>query len=122
MKIHATNIKHLMVRDGVRQKDVARAIGVHPTAFSFALNSGNSTRDVAERLAVFFRVPFKEIAADSDDAILPEAIFDDDIVKRIEEIIDRKLDEKLAPLVDQMKILNKLIDLANNAINGGSGK
>lgn len=117
MRIDAKKIKQLMVRDGLKQKDVAAMVGMHPTAFSFTLKSGNTTQSIAEHLSVIFKVPFTDIAVDGSDVILPNPAEDPVLLQKIEEILDRRLEKRLAPLVEQMAILNKLIDLANKALN-----
>ena len=52
MDINKRKIKHLMIEAGLKQKDIALKVGMHPTAFNYSINSGKTTRDVAERLAV----------------------------------------------------------------------
>lgn len=116
MKIDAKKIKQLMVRDGVKQKDVAERLGVHPTAFSFALSSGNTTQNIAMRLAVMFKVPFGEVVVNPNDVIINDPSNDPDLLKKIEDILDRKLNDRLAPLVEQMSKLNQLIEMANLAL------
>ena len=109
MKINTPYIKQLMSRDGLKQKDLADKLEMHPTALSYSLVNGKTTREIAERIAIIFNVPFSDIALSRDDVIFPDGA-DDQSMKKLEMIIDRKLDEKLTPLVDQIRILNKLLN------------
>jgi len=116
MRINTKNIKKLTISEGLKQKDVAEKLGLHPTAYSFALRSGNTTRGIAEMLSVIFKVPLSEIAADESEIIIHEQSMSP-ITRKLEEDIDRILDRKLKPIVDQMVMLNKLIDLLNNFLS-----
>jgi len=116
MDFNSQNVKHLMIRDGLKQKQLASMLGMHSTAFNYSLSSGKTTRDVAEKLATIFKVPLSEIVIKQSDVIIPDMV-DGELVQKIEQVIDRRLEVRLAPLVESMKLLNKLIDLANAAIN-----
>ena len=103
MKVDAKKIKQLMVRDGLKQKVVAEMLGVHPTAFSFALSSGNASTNTVMRLAIIFKVPIGEIAIDPNEVHLLDPTEDPELLKKIEDMLDRKLSDRLAPLVAQMQ-------------------
>lgn len=87
MRIDAKKIKQLMVRDDLKQKDVAERLGVHPTAFSFALSSGTTTTNIAMRLAVMLNVPFSEISDDPDVNIQQDPANNPELLKKMYEII-----------------------------------
>ena len=70
MKINSKIIKQLTIAEGLKQKEVAEKLGLHPTAYSFALNSGNTTRSIAEKMSVIFHVPLSQIAADENEIIM----------------------------------------------------
>ena len=46
MRINTQYIKQLMIRDEVKQKDLADKLGMHPTALSYSLAKGKITKRI----------------------------------------------------------------------------